>query len=122
MIPQRIKLSGFLSYKDEQDIPFAGSAVWMLAGMNGSFYASIDRIPLGTAVTIEFLGPLVLAATQSRRLRDLGWVLLAGIVTVSPRARARAPAMARRFNYLTYPTRPSLHRVRWLNTIFSNGA
>ena len=53
---------------------FGGS----LAGMNGSFYASIDRIPLGTAVTIEFLGPLVLAATQSRRLRDLGWVLLAG--------------------------------------------
>jgi len=48
-----------------------------LAGMNGSFYASIDRIPLGTAVTIEFLGPLVLAATQSRRARDLGWVLLA---------------------------------------------
>jgi inner membrane transporter RhtA len=52
---------------------FGGS----LAGMNGSFYASIDRIPLGTAVTIEFLGPLVLAAALSRRARDLGWVLLA---------------------------------------------
>ena len=48
-----------------------------LAGMNGSFYAAIDRIPLGTAVTIEFLGPLVLAAALSRRPRDAGWVLLA---------------------------------------------
>ena len=50
-----------------------------LAGMNGSFYASIDRIPLGSAVTIEFIGPLVLAAILSRRLRDLGWVVLAGL-------------------------------------------
>lgn len=45
-----------------------------LAGMNGFFYASINRIPLGIAVTIEFLGPLVLAASLSRRWRDLGWV------------------------------------------------
>lgn len=49
-----------------------------LGGMNGTFYAAISRIPLGVAVTIEFLGPLVLAAVLSRRLRDLGWVLLAG--------------------------------------------
>lgn len=48
-----------------------------LAAMNGSFYAAIDRIPLGTAVTVEFLGPLTLAAVLSRRRRDLGWVLLA---------------------------------------------
>ena len=48
-----------------------------LAGMNGCFYAAIARIPLGTAVTIEFLGPLVLAAVLSRRVRDVGWVLLA---------------------------------------------
>jgi inner membrane transporter RhtA len=50
-----------------------------LAAMNGSFYASIARIPLGAAVTIEFLGPLTLAAVLSRRPRDLGWVGLAGI-------------------------------------------
>lgn len=49
----------------------------IMAGMNGSFYLAIDRIPLGTAVTIEFLGPLTLAAVMSRRLRDLGWVLMA---------------------------------------------
>lgn len=49
-----------------------------LAAMNGSFYEAIARIPLGTAVTIEFLGPLTLAAALSRRLRDLIWVVLAG--------------------------------------------
>ncbi len=48
-----------------------------MAGMNGFFYAALARIPLGTAVTIEFLGPLVLAAVLSRRARDVGWVLLA---------------------------------------------
>ena len=48
-----------------------------LAGMNGFFDAAIARIPLGVAVTIEFLGPLTLAAVLSRRPRDLGWVLLA---------------------------------------------
>ena len=50
-----------------------------LAAMNGSFYASVARIPLGTAVTIEFLGPLTLAAVLSKRLRDLGWVALAAV-------------------------------------------
>ncbi|GID98137.1 DMT family transporter [Amorphoplanes digitatis] len=48
-----------------------------LAGMNGFFYAAIARIPLGVAVTIEFLGPLTLAAVLSRRGRDLIWVALA---------------------------------------------
>lgn len=49
-----------------------------LAGMNGFFYAAIARIPLGIAVTIEFAGPLVLAAVLSRRPRDLVCVLAAG--------------------------------------------
>jgi inner membrane transporter RhtA len=48
-----------------------------LAGMNGFFYAAIERIPLGIAVTIEFLGPLTLAAILSRRPRDFLWVGLA---------------------------------------------
>lgn len=48
-----------------------------MAGMNGFFYAAIATIPLGTAVAIEFLGPLVLAAVLSRRPRHLAWVGLA---------------------------------------------
>lgn len=48
-----------------------------LALMNGFFYAAIARIPLGTAVAIEFLGPLLLAAVLSRSVRDLVWVGLA---------------------------------------------
>jgi DNA repair exonuclease SbcCD ATPase subunit len=36
MIPQRIVLSGFLCYKDEQQIDFQGAPVWLLAGLNGS--------------------------------------------------------------------------------------
>src|SRR3954452_11012115 len=41
MIPRRVKLSGFLSYKDEQEIAFDGSAVWMLSGLNGSGKSTI---------------------------------------------------------------------------------
>ncbi len=41
MIPHRVKLSGFLSYTDEQDIRFGGAAVWMLAGTNGSGKSSV---------------------------------------------------------------------------------
>lgn len=50
-----------------------------LAAMNGFFYAAIDRIPLGPAVAIEFLGPLVLAAVLTRRLTDAVWVGVAVI-------------------------------------------
>jgi inner membrane transporter RhtA len=56
----------------------------VLAGMNLTFYHAISRIPLGTAVTIEFIGPLLVALAGSRRLRDLIWALLAaaGIVAL----------------------------------------
>src|ERR1700761_9008857 len=55
-----------------------------LAGTNGFFYAALARLPLGTAVTIQFLGPLTLAAALSRRPRDVAWVLLAvtGVLTL----------------------------------------
>ncbi len=49
----------------------------VLATMNWAFYQSFARIPLGMAVTIEFLGPLAVALIGSPRLRDLVWVLLA---------------------------------------------
>ncbi len=47
--------------------------------MNWAFYQSFQRIPLGIAVTLEFLGPLTLAVVGSRRARDLVWVGLAAI-------------------------------------------
>jgi inner membrane transporter RhtA len=55
-----------------------------IAGTNGFFYAALARMPLGTAVTIQFLGPLTLAAVLSRRPRDVSWVLLAvtGVLTL----------------------------------------
>jgi len=43
-----------------------------------SFFEAIARIPLGVAVTIEFLGPLGVALAGSRHARDVAWVLLAG--------------------------------------------
>ena len=56
-----------------------------LAGMNAFFYASLDRIPLGIAVTFEFVGPLGVAIAGSRKPVDLVWVGLAaaGIVLLS---------------------------------------
>jgi inner membrane transporter RhtA len=50
-----------------------------LGAMNWAFYESFARIPLGVAVTIEFAGPLLVAAVGSRRPRDLVWVGLAAI-------------------------------------------
>ena len=50
-----------------------------LGTMNWAIYQAFARIPLGVAVTLEFVGPLTLAVIGSRRPRDLLWVALAGI-------------------------------------------
>lgn len=56
-----------------------------LTCMNLAFYGSLTRLPIGVAVTIEFLGPLLLAAVTSRRGRDLAAVgaALAGVFLIS---------------------------------------
>ncbi|MFC8860822.1 EamA family transporter [[Kitasatospora] papulosa] len=56
-----------------------------MGGMNTLFYQAADRIPLGAAVTLEVLGPLVLSVVASRRLINLVWAALAlcGVVLLS---------------------------------------
>jgi inner membrane transporter RhtA len=50
----------------------------VLASMNWSFYEALHRLPLGPAVTVEFIGPLAVAIAGSRKWLDLIWVVLAG--------------------------------------------
>lgn len=49
-----------------------------MGAMNVSFYLAIRTVPLGVAVTVEFVGPLLVALVQSRRTRDFLCVVLAG--------------------------------------------
>ena len=57
-----------------------------LGAMNGIYYLALSRIPLGMAVTLEFIGPLLLAVIGSKRKIEFLWVLLAaaGIALIAP--------------------------------------
>lgn len=57
-----------------------------LVSMNVTYYLSLQRLPLGLCVTIEFIGPLAVAAWHSHRALDFVWVALAalGIALLNP--------------------------------------
>jgi inner membrane transporter RhtA len=69
---------GAITDRAWRDIAIAVAFGLVLGVMNFSIYQSFARIPLGVAVTIEFLGPLAVAVASSRRLLDVVWVILAG--------------------------------------------
>jgi inner membrane transporter RhtA len=62
---------------ERSDLRLAAAFGVTLAGMNLAFYEALDRIPLGIAVTLEFVGPLGVAVAASRRSLDVLWVVLA---------------------------------------------
>ena len=70
-----------------------------LGGMNLCFYESLERLPLGIAVTLEFVGPLAVAIAGTRNRLDLLWVV--------PRRR-RASSCSRPTS-ATGSTRPESH-------------
>lgn len=62
--------------------------------MNVAYYEAIARLPLGTAVAIEFCGPVTVAALASRRPRDVGAVVLAaaGVLLIADVRWSGSPA------------------------------
>ena len=71
----------FASFTREQWHPVLALAL-IFATMNLSLYLAVDRVGLGLAVTMEFLGPLSVALLASRRALDLGCALAAGAAAV----------------------------------------
>jgi len=71
----------FASFTGRQWRPVLALAL-IFAVMNLSLYTAIDRIGLGLAVTLEFLGPLSVALLASRRVIDLGCALIAAAAVV----------------------------------------
>jgi inner membrane transporter RhtA len=76
--PLRQNLAALIRRRSWRDAAVVAAFGLTLAVMNFSIYQAFSRIPLGIAVTIEFLGPLAVAVATSRRLIDLLWVALAG--------------------------------------------
>ncbi|MDQ3403437.1 MAG: EamA family transporter [Actinomycetota bacterium] len=70
---------------DKRTVPVVLGYGAVLATMNMCFYLALERIPLGIAVTVEFLGPLAVAIFGSRRWIDGLWALLAagGVVLLA---------------------------------------
>jgi inner membrane transporter RhtA len=64
--------------RSASDLRLVGLFGLTLGAMNLAIYEAIDRVGLGIAVTVEFVGPLAVAIFLSRRRLDLVWVVLAG--------------------------------------------
>lgn len=71
----------FRGLRKDQWRPILGLAI-VFSVMNLSLYAAIDRIGLGMAVTLEFLGPLAVAIASSRRVLDVACAVLTGVGVV----------------------------------------
>src|SRR5579872_190396 len=68
----------------------------VIAGLSLAFYESVSRIPLGITMTIEFLGPLMVAVAGSRKAKDLIWPVLAlgGILLLAPTGNLKSLSLA----------------------------
>lgn len=62
-----------------RDVAVMAAFGLVLAGMNLTFYEAIARVPLGVAVTVEFVGPLTVSVVGSRRWSHVVWALLAAL-------------------------------------------
>ena len=114
--PRRNALTGLARRRAWRDAAVVTAFGLTLAVMNFWIYQSFARIPLGIAVTVEFLGPLGLAVASSRRLLDVLWVALAG-AGVALLARGGVPAGTGRGTVILGFAFALLAAVSWIGYI-----